>query len=111
MEKGADVNAKNNGGYTALHWAQTLEVAKTLFEHGADIEAVSNDGYTPLIWTSSCGRVDIVKYLLSLGANKEAKNNDGKTAYDVACNWYSMNDKEQIKNLLQVIIKFYNILF
>ena len=74
IEKGVDVNAKSIGGYTSLHWAQTLEVAKTLVEHGSDIESVDNDGYTPLIWHSEGGRVDIVKYLLSVGANKEAKN-------------------------------------
>ena len=105
IEKGADVNAKDNGGWTSLHFAQTLEVAKTLVEHGSDIEAVLYDGRTPLIYHSSGGRVDIVKYLLSVGANKEAKNNNGKTAYDVACNGYFGNDKEQVKAELQKILK------
>ena len=40
IEKGADVNAKNKYGETALHEARTLEVAKCLVEHGADTEAV-----------------------------------------------------------------------
>ena len=93
IEKGADVNAKNKNGWTALHEARTLEVAKTLVEHGADIEAVNMYGGTPLIYHSDCGRVDIVKYLLSVGANKEAKNNDGKTAYDVG--------NSQIRELLK----------
>ena len=103
---------KTNGGWTALHYATTLEVAKTLVEHGSDIEAVDNDyGRTPLIFHSICGRVAIVKYLLSVGANKEAKNNNGKTAYDVACDSYSGNDKQTLKTLLQIIINFNNILF
>ena len=94
IEKGADVNAKNKYGYTSLHYATTLEVAKTLVEHGSDIESVDNDyGYTPLIWHSYYGRVAIVKYLLSVGANKEAKNKYGETAYDVA----SSNCKDLLK--------------
>ena len=32
-----------------------------------------------------------------VGANKDAKDKYGKTAYDVACDGYSGNDKEQIK--------------
>ena len=68
IEKGADVNAKNKDNCTALHFAKTLEVAKTLVEHGADIESVNDFGNTPLILQSRLGRVDIVKYLLSVGA-------------------------------------------
>ena len=99
---------KNNGGWTALHRAETFEVVKTLVEHGADIEAVSTIGNTPLIQNSECGRVDIVKYLLSVGANKEAKNNKGETAYDVAYqfyNWKGEDKKEQVKAELQKILK------
>ena len=79
IEKGADVTAKNEDGETALHYAQTVEVAKTLLEHGADIESVNKTGETPLIHHSQEGRVGIVKYLLSVGANKESKSNSGAT--------------------------------
>ena len=93
IEKGANVNAKKEGGWTALHLAKTLEIAKTLVEHGSDIEVVNDYGETPLIDHSYHGRVNIVKYLLSVGANKEAKRKDGKTAYDVA----SSNCKDLLK--------------
>ena len=96
---------KTNRGSTALHYTETLEVAKALVEHGADIEAVANLGDTPLILNSYNGRVDIIKYLLSVGANKEAKNNKGQTAYDVACDWYFQNDKEQRIAELKEILK------
>ena len=62
IEKGADVNAKNIGGWTALHFARTLEVAKCLVDHGADIESVNKYENTPLIWHSETGHDDIVKY-------------------------------------------------
>ena len=107
LEKGADVNAKNNNGYTALHCARTFQVAKTLVEHGADIEAVSNDFYTrtPLILQSTLGNVDIVKYLLSVGANKKYKTLLGKTAYDVACEFYNRYDKGQVKKEIRNLLK------
>lgn len=40
LDKGADVNAKNNGGYTALWWASFnghADIVKLLIENGADI--------------------------------------------------------------------------
>ena len=104
IEKGADVNAKDYPGLTALHWTKSVEVAKTLVEHGADIEAVTNDGDTPLINHTKCGRVDIVQYLLSVGANKKAKNTNGKTAYDFAC--HGLHADQRNKAELQKILKF-----
>ena len=103
IEKGADVKTKGNHGWTALHFAETLEVAKILVEHGADIEAVLYDGDTPLIRQSEHGNVDIVKYLLSVGANKKAKNKGGQTAFDVACNRYPADQSNKAE--LQKILK------
>ena len=108
LEKGADINSKAEDGCTALHYAHTLKIAKTLVEHGADIESVNDYGETPLIYHSQEGILNIVKYLLSAGANKTAKNNEGKTAYDVACDTYSnylRDDKEELKAELQEILK------
>ena len=46
-------------------------------------------------------RVNVVKYLLSVGANKEAKDKEGRTAYDVACRYYTNDEKEQVLPELQ----------
>jgi ankyrin repeat protein len=51
IELGADVNAANNAGDTALHGAAgrgANEVVKRLVEHGARIEARNAKGLTPL---------------------------------------------------------------
>jgi len=51
LEKGADLNVKNNDGSTALHTAAFLchpETVKLLLEKGADVTAKNNDGQTPL---------------------------------------------------------------
>jgi ankyrin repeat protein len=51
LEHGADVNAQQHGGWTALHAAAThgdLPLAELLLQHGADPGLASNDGKTPL---------------------------------------------------------------
>ena len=51
LEKGSEVNAKDNGGKTPLHWAANLNADKMvppLLEKGAEVNAKANDGKTPL---------------------------------------------------------------
>ena len=83
IKQGADVNAKNSYGWTALIWSAReghLEVVKYLIENGADIEAKDDDDWTALILSSSEGHLDIVKYLVEQGADVNAKNKWGNTA-------------------------------
>jgi len=47
----AEVNAKNDRGMTALHWAAhdgNKDVAKLLVDNKADVNATNNIGETPL---------------------------------------------------------------
>ncbi|KAL0358860.1 UNVERIFIED_CONTAM: Acyl-CoA-binding domain-containing protein 1 [Sesamum angustifolium] len=51
LEKKADVNAKDDEGQTALHYAAVCEraaIAKLLVEHGADIQIKDKEGNTPV---------------------------------------------------------------
>lgn len=54
LDAGADLNARDNDGYTALHWAaaQTADgrVVKALLDRGAGPVSESNDGRTPMQW-------------------------------------------------------------
>ena len=51
LDKGADVNAKNESGVTPLLWAAWKghkEVAELLIANGADVNAKMSKGWTPL---------------------------------------------------------------
>ncbi|MFH0941135.1 MAG: ankyrin repeat domain-containing protein [Candidatus Omnitrophota bacterium] len=72
LKKGANVNAKDNHGYTALIKASEggyLEVIKALLEKGAGVNAKSDSGSTSLLTASCNGRLDVVKVLLDKGAD------------------------------------------
>ena len=99
VSKGADFNARDNGGLTPLHRAArwlNKRSADALITAGANVNARDNNGMTPLhlavrstyIGDSSDdwaeNGVDVVKFLVSKGANVHAKNNNGKTPLDLA---------------------------
>ena len=48
IAKGADVNAKDNIGWTPLHSAADKEFAELLIAKGADVNAKDDEGGTPL---------------------------------------------------------------
>lgn len=70
LEKGADVNAKDNDGLTPLHAAarnKQKDAAELLVSKGADLNAKDGKGYTPLyyaIWNSD---LDMVGLLVAKG--------------------------------------------
>lgn len=85
VAKGADVNAKDNSGATALfHAVSDLDLAKLLVSKGADVKARSNDRRTPLHQTASFGAESVASFLISKGADVNAKDIAGKTPLDLA---------------------------
>jgi ankyrin repeat protein len=75
LESGADPNARNDAGATALMWAVTdFEKTRLLVTRGADVNARSDEGRTPLlIACRRSGAKDVVKLLLERGANPSVK--------------------------------------
>ena len=83
IEQGADVNAKDIDGWTALIRSSKkgyLEVVKYLIDKGADVNAKTNNGTTALMNSSDEEHLDIVKYLINKGADINSKDNIGWTA-------------------------------
>ncbi len=87
LERGADVNAKDNIGSSTLHWASSmneLEIAKLLIDRGADVKAKDDWGKTPLHRASWNNHIEIAELLLNRGANLEAKDVYEQTPLDLA---------------------------
>ncbi|OAQ60148.1 ankyrin repeat domain-containing protein [Pochonia chlamydosporia 170] len=83
LENGADVTAKDNDGWTALHLAVALGhegVVRVLLENGADVTAKHNDGWTALHLAAMVGHDGVVRAFLENGADVTAKDDDGRTA-------------------------------
>lgn len=76
LKKGADPNAKNKDGETALMWAvQDIEKIKLLLKHGADVNKASASGNTALLIACvGAAKYETVKLLVDKGANPSHKN-------------------------------------
>ena len=74
LDKGADVNAHNQAGATALMWAvDDLQKTRLLIERGADVNARSDNQRTALMMAAGrAGNIDVVKLLLDRGAKVAA---------------------------------------
>ncbi len=83
VDKGADINAVDNKGYTPLHSAACYGNIKTvewLLELGAAINAQTADNNsTALHIAAMCGRMELVKLLVGYGADISVMDLDGKT--------------------------------
>jgi ankyrin repeat protein len=81
LKSGADVNAAQGDGMTALHWAAQrgdLDEARMLMYAGARVEAVTrNSSYTPLHLAARVGKVSLIKALVQGGANANAATSSG----------------------------------
>ena len=73
--EGADVNAPQGDGMTALHWAarnRDAALVRDLLEAGAKVGAGTRIGrYTPLHLASDAGAGEVVEVLLGAGADPE----------------------------------------
>jgi ankyrin repeat protein len=81
LKQGADVNAAQGDGMTALHWAAQhgdLDETRMLVYAGARLEAVTRNGnYTPLHLAARTGNAPVIRALLDAGANVNAKTTSG----------------------------------
>ena len=99
LDRGADVNATNNAGLTALNKAiWDLDKTRLLIKRGANVNAATKMGNTPLISAAfAYGSTEVVKALLASGANVQAVNALGGNAVVAAA---ESGDRETLRALL-----------
>ncbi|MBA95595.1 MAG: hypothetical protein CMP21_07755 [Rickettsiales bacterium] len=115
IDKGGDVNARNQDGITPLDFAIAkgdVEFIKLLIDKGGDVNARNQDGITPLHWVAYKGYEVIVKALVIAGANIKATDNNGSTVLDYAAQGgYTGRVEKAIEEGTKEFISFLNLYF
>lgn len=88
LRSGADVNAAQGDGMTALHWAAhhgNPDLTEMLLYAGAHVETTTRIGpYTPLMVAARGGHGAVVSGLLAAGADVDVRTSTGVTALHLA---------------------------
>ncbi|XP_050231391.1 protein VAPYRIN-like [Mercurialis annua] len=87
IENGAQINGKDQHGWTALHRSSfkgKIEAVRTLIDKGIDVDAKDEDGYTALHCAVESGHADVIELLVKRGADIEARTNKGVTPLQIA---------------------------
>lgn len=102
LAAGADVAARDSGGWTALHFAGRADVraVELLLAAGADPRATADDGTSALHAAAEHNNVETARALIAAGADPTAPNDQGLTPVDFARRDYSLNE---IRALLLVL--------
>lgn len=87
INRGASLAARDENGYTPLHWAAyngDVRMLELLLEAGAPVDPLDAKGTTPLMLAAWNGYAQCVHTLLAHGANRELRSTDGFIALDYA---------------------------
>ena len=82
INRGAEVDARDEGGWTPLHYAavhDSIDVAQLLTEKGAEVDARDKYGDTPLHRVVQKDSLSVGKLLITNGADIDAMNKYGHT--------------------------------
>jgi ankyrin repeat protein len=104
LAAGADVNAKDEDGYTPLYAVAGRghkEIAELLIAKGADVNPKDEFGYTPLHIAAGGGGKETAELLIANGADVNVLANDGTTPLDIATHPENPNDTAEIADLLR----------
>jgi cytohesin len=116
LDKGANVNAKREGGSTPLHLAADegqTEIVELLIAAGADVNVktdwgMTHWGRTPLHQAAWGGHKEIVELLIAKGADVNAKSAGWETPLDMAeevFDWHTEEEKAAKKETAALIRK------
>ncbi len=101
IRDGCDIDAADDDGQTALHFAadrKSLDCLVKLIQAGANVNAVDCDGFGVLQIALSSGlNVESIRLLLEAGANPDACDDDGESPRS----WVSEEGNGKTKDLFE----------
>ena len=101
----ANLNARDRGGKTALHYALlsgNRAVARELILAGAAVDMADKDGTTSLMIAALFGYDDLVRLIMKHGGRADQRDSNGRSAKAYAA---SMNHRHIIDVLARVVVK------
>ncbi len=104
LDAGVDVNVKDAGGQTPLHWAVEeghKEIAELLITKGADVNANNYGEWTPLHTAADIGHKEIIELLIAKGADVNAKITSGPIQGYTPLYLAIINNKTETASLLR----------
>ncbi|KAK1928514.1 E3 ubiquitin-protein ligase mib1 [Phytophthora citrophthora] len=104
---GADVNKRNQEGYSALHYAgngDILDVAKYLVDAGADMDAQDVKGKTPLHHCICEENLVVANLLVSRGAQIDIADDQGLSPLILAIRRCNVNMLQIILNQYRLVV-------
>ncbi|MBN1786886.1 MAG: ankyrin repeat domain-containing protein [Sedimentisphaerales bacterium] len=84
LEKGADINGRDDNNLTPLYYARDPNTIEFLIKNGAVVNTCDGTGYTPLHHAAGKGEKALVDVLLKNGADATIENNAGARPADLA---------------------------
>lgn len=103
IDRGAEVNARNDRGETPLMFATGAtdsvdkpQIAQALIDNGADVNIADREGNTALMFAAQERLASSIRTLLQAHAQSATRNKKGQTALDIA----KKNGREAIVKLL-----------
>lgn len=111
VEAGADINTRNNEGNTPFHKSGNPEKIKFLLEAGADPTLKNRKNQTPEECHRLEGRPDCASVIKSFIKNKEIEENENGVEEEKENSEKSLPSEEEIRKVVESVIKSLNIKF